>query len=124
RAALQAVCNAYNASPELVQFLLSSGADVNAEAGIEGSLTVIQAAALRGHIMIVLLLLDAGADVSADPAERGRSAVDAAAEYGRLDMVQVLLNAGAKNRSAADLGYTRAIELAEENDHFAVAELL
>jgi ankyrin repeat protein len=125
RTALQAGCSLESANLELVEFLLGNGADVNAEAGIDGGLTALQGAAIRGHLKIALLLLDAGADVNADPAEKdGRMALDGAAEHGRLDMVQLLLNANAKSEEEGEPGYGTAVELAEENGHFAVAELL
>jgi hypothetical protein len=45
-----------------------------------------------------LILLGMGADVNAEPAApEGRMAPDGAAEWGRLDMVQVLLNAGGRS---------------------------
>jgi ankyrin repeat protein len=125
RTALQAACSRVSANLELIEFLLGTGADVNAEAGINGGLTALQGAAIRGHIKIALLLLDAGADVNADPAEKdGRMALDGAAEHGRLDMVQLLLNANAKSEKEGKPGYDTAVKLAEENGHFAVAELL
>jgi ankyrin repeat protein len=41
------------------------------------------------------MLLKAGADVNASPAYiEGRTALEGAAENGRLDLVQLLLNAG------------------------------
>jgi ankyrin repeat protein len=125
RTALQAGCSRQSANLEPIEFLLGNGADVNAEAGIDGGLTALQGAAIRGHIKIALLLLDAGADVNADRAEKdGRMALDGAAEHGRLDMVQLLLNANAKSEEEGEPGYGTAVELAEENGHFAVAELL
>jgi ankyrin repeat protein len=125
RTALQAGCSRGRANLELIEVLLGNGADVNAEAGIYGGLTALQGAAIGGHIKIVLLLLDAGADVNADSAEKdGRMALDGAAEHGRLDMVQLLLNANAKSEGEGKSGYDTAVELAEENGHFAVAELL
>lgn len=125
RTALQAGCSRERANLELVEFLLGKGADVNAEAGISGGLTALQGAAIRGHIRIALLLLGFGADVNAGPAEiDGRMALDGAAEHGRLDMVQLLLNANAKGEGEGKSGYDTAVELAEENGHFAVAELL
>lgn len=125
RTALQAACSNERANMELIELLLSNGADVDAEAGIMCGLTALQGAAIQGHMDIVLLLLDAGADVNADPAEeQGRMALDGAAEHGRLEMVQLLLNANAMSEEYEGAGYDWAIELAEGNGHFAVAELL
>ena len=95
-----------------------------AEVGIIGSLTALQGAAIQGHMDIVLLL-NAGVDVNADPAkEQGRMALDGAAEHGQLEMVQLLLNANAESEEYGGAGYDRAMELAKENGHFAVVELL
>jgi ankyrin repeat protein len=124
RTALQAACCNKNPNLELIRFLLGKGAEVNASAGINGGLTALQGAAIQGHIKIALMLLDAGAEVNADPAEiEGRTALDGAAEHGRLDMVQLLLNAGAKSEPG-ETAFATAIELAENNGHFAVAELI
>ncbi|OCK80314.1 ankyrin [Lepidopterella palustris CBS 459.81] len=109
----------------LIEFLLAYGADVNADAGIDGGLTALQGAAIQGHMKLALLLLDAGADVNGDPAPiEGRTALDGAAEHGRLDMVQFLLNAKAMGDKEGKSRYDRAVGLAEENGHFAVVELL
>lgn len=96
-----------------------------AEVGIIGSLTALQGAAIQGHMDIVLLLLNAEVDVNADPAkEQGRMALDGAAEHGQLEMVQLLLNSNAESEEYGGAGYDRAMELAKENGHFAVVELL
>lgn len=125
RTTLQAACSPENVKLELIEFLLSNGADINAKAGIDGGLTALQGASIGGHIKIALLLIDAGADVNADAAlKNGRMALDGAAEHGRLDMVQLLLNAGARSEEEGGSGYDRAIELAEENGHYAIVELL
>jgi len=127
RTALQAACELEigPAKTELVNFLLDRGADVNAEAGLECGVTALQAAAITGDIKIVELLISRGADVNFRPSfEQGRFAIEGAAEHGRLDTVKMLLNAGAKGNLQLGTGFEYAIELAEENGHFAVANLL
>lgn len=52
------------------------------------------------------------------------AALDVAAKYGRLDIVQMLLNAGACADSTKSHRFKEAIELARENGHFVVANLL
>jgi ankyrin repeat protein len=75
--------------------------------------------------MLAKLLLDKGADANVAPSlVEGRYAIEGAAEHGRLDMVQLLLNAGAEGNVIRGTGFQYAIELAEENKHFAVANLL
>ena len=46
------------------------------------------------------------------------------AEHGRLDLVQLLLNAGAGANAPEGVRYERAIKLAAENQHLAIAEIL
>ncbi|KAF9767898.1 hypothetical protein IL306_014867 [Fusarium sp. DS 682] len=109
---------------ELVEYLLEQGADINAAPAICGGITALQGAAIQGDITIARLLLLKGADVNASPAfKEGRSAIEGAAEYGRLDMVQFLLNAGADGGMHGQR-FETAIQLANSNSHFAVANLL
>ena len=65
-------------------------------------------------------MLEAGADENAARAD-GITALMAAAICGRLDMVQLLLEAGADINAARD-GIT-ALMAAAENDHLEVVEL-
>ncbi|KAI0858280.1 ankyrin repeat-containing domain protein [Xylaria cubensis] len=122
RTALQAACSKEEINMELITFLLDNGADVNARPGVKYGLTALQGAAIKGHIGLASLLLERGANVNAPPAiVDGRTALEGAAEHGRLDMVQFLLNIEAKDEEG---GYDGAIQLAEENGHWAVTDLL
>jgi len=127
RTSLQSACGR-SPSPsktELVNFLLEQGADINAEAGLRCGVTALQAAAITGDLKLVELLISRGANVNAMPSfEEGRYAIEGAAEHGRLDTVKLLLNAGATGNCHLGTGFEYAIELAEENGHFAVAHLL
>lgn len=108
-----------------VQLLLARGADVNAPASYWYGDTAIQAAASRGYLRIAELLLNAGADVNAPGAEVGGStALEAAAQEGRLDILKFLVNAGAKITGNGRAQFQRAMELATENGHDAVAKFL
>lgn len=123
--AFQAAVTCETLSMELIQFLIHNHADIHAAAGVKGGATALQGAAIYGHIKIALMLLQMGADVNARPAvKEGRTAIEGAAEHGRLDMVQLLLNAGAKGDVIRKTGFKKAIELAEKNRHFAIAQLL
>jgi len=123
RTALQAAASKGNM--ELVQLLLAKGAHVNAKPAIEGGVTALQGAAISGNITVAKLLLDTGAEVNARPSfSKGRYAIEGAAEHGRLDMVQLLLNAGAEGNVYRGTGFKQAIKLAENNGHFAIANLL
>jgi ankyrin repeat protein len=125
RTALQAATSRETPDMELVQFLLEKGAHINSKPAVHGGITALQGAAISGDVMLVKLLLEKGAEVNAAPSLiEGRYAIEGAAEHGRLDMVQLLLNAGAKGNVLRGTGFEYAIELAEENNHFAVANLL
>jgi ankyrin repeat protein len=71
------------------------------------------------------MLLDADVEVNAEPAAiDGRTALDGAAEHGRLDMVQLLLNLGAESEEPGATGFDKTIELAEKYNHSAIVDLL
>ena len=110
---------------DIVQRLLDHKAYVNDIPAREGGGTPLQLAAMKGYLGIVLLLLENGANVNAQPALiHGRTALEAASEYGRIDTVQLLLNVGAEIEGPRGLRSGLAVELAEENGHFATVELL
>jgi ankyrin repeat protein len=70
-------------------------------------------------------LLEYGADVNALGAKPdGRTALEGAAEYGRIDMVQLLLNAGANIFADGQSQYESAVRRASKNGHRAVQRLL
>jgi ankyrin repeat protein len=74
-------------------------ATVDAPLSSKGGVTAIQAVVIKGHIRVVQLLFDAGADVNAAPAAYyRRTALEGAAEHGRIDMLQLLINAGARTK--------------------------
>lgn len=87
---------------ECVRELLRAGADVNAPASSKSSFTALQAAAGQGNIEIMQILLDAGADANASRNEGISLTVLQAAlcsatpESKKDELVQILLNAGAK----------------------------
>ena len=79
-------------------------------------------AAANGHLEVVRLLLEAGADKNAADA-RGDNALITAALYGQLEVVRLLLEAGA-DKNAAMANGTTALMLAAENGHLEVVRLL
>jgi len=123
RTALQLACMSKNGP--LVQDLLTRGADVNAAAAYENGLTALQAAAMSGHIDIAKLLIENGARLDLAPAiKNGNLPLDGAARMGRLDMVQYLMNLGAISQKPGTTRYDGAIELAEREGHYAIADLM
>lgn len=74
---------------ELAYTFLERGADVNALPSSNGG-TALQAAAETGNINIAVELLRRGARVAAD--NGGGTAINTATEFGREDMLQLLLN--------------------------------
>jgi ankyrin repeat protein len=120
RTPLQAACEI--GYVEGVELLLGSGADVNSPAR-HGS-TALQFAVIGGHIGTAVLLIERGAHINAPGSKlNGRTALEGAAEHGRIDMLQLLINAGACN-NGRDNQYLRSIRLAAMKGHLAVKNLL
>ena len=109
---------------DIVQVLLKAGAHFDTPAA-HGGATALQFAAIEGYIGIARIFLENGWDVNASCAvSNGRTALEGAAEHGRLDMVQLLLNVGADTNIVGEERYKSAIELARQNGHLAIVELL
>ncbi|KAH8756598.1 ankyrin repeat-containing domain protein [Diaporthe sp. PMI_573] len=135
KTALQAVCTWDPARPEermrkekIVKLLLDKGADVDAT-NSTGHTALIYASQV-GDVSTAFILLKHGAKVDAKSTGNiynwSQTALDAAAERGRLDMVEFLLNANALSSSACSDGryYYGAIQQARLMGHFVVAELI
>lgn len=88
--ALHAAC--LNGDLGLVQVLLNSGEDINAEGGI--FVTPLRAASYGGHTEIVNLLLKHHANIK-DYGKHGFSALQLALSMGHNDLASTLLDAGA-----------------------------
>jgi ankyrin repeat protein len=122
RTPLQRACEI--GSLEIVDFLLGRGVDVNEEPAFRGGGTSLQLCAVAGHPVIADKLLKLGADVhAARPEMQGRTALEGAAEHGRLDMLKILWYAtGSKGFDPVQVAC--AIKLAEKNGHFACRHLI
>jgi ankyrin repeat protein len=103
-----------------VQYILSQGADVNAQGGKYA--TALQAASFRGHEKAAKLLLKAGADVNAHGGEYV-TALYAASDSGHEKIVELLLKAGANANAHGEKDGT-ALYAASDSGHEKIVELL
>jgi hypothetical protein len=103
-----------------VKYLLSQGADVNAQGGSYSN--ALQAASVEGHEKVVELLLGKGADVNAQGGDYG-NALQAASYEGHEKVVALLLGKGADvNAQGGEFG--NALQAASVEGHEKVVELL
>jgi ankyrin repeat protein len=108
---------------DIIGIILKQNVNVNAAPSRNGR-TALQMAARDGLFGLAFKLLELGADVAAPPAEEGgRTAIDCAAENGRIDMVQLLLNAYKGDEAIGDV-CERAAGYAENQGHVEIAEWL
>ncbi|KAK1529882.1 hypothetical protein CPAR01_12194 [Colletotrichum paranaense] len=109
----------------LLEALVAMGADVNEYHRDFHCYPPLTEAAMRGFFGAVKRLLD----LDADPNIPGgtiytRTALEGASEYGRLDIVQLLLDSGVSTEGNGRLQYVRAVVLARRRGRPAVERLL
>lgn len=85
-----------NGDLRAVRSLLNRGGSANAE-GVDGIGTALIDASAAGHIQIVQLLIERGADVNLANSH-GETALHAAKTAGHNDIARILLKAGAKSQ--------------------------
>lgn len=146
RTALQAVCSWDPATEKehrrkrtIFDILLNSGAEINAAPASRRGVTALQAAVLTGDVELAAILIQNGAQVDGPPYHTNYgpigfnfnggwyfkySVLDLAAEYGRLDIAKLLLNANAASFLRGITGYDGAINLAKHHGNGAVASLI
>lgn len=142
--ALQAICGlrsdllgGQERKLRIIRLLLAHGADVNAAPVRTGGRTALQEAAASGELAVAKLLLfhNPRANVNAPPCARLHThhgyreprigtALDYAAQMGRIDMVKLLLNCNALSHCRGKTGYDGAIDEARDRGHLAVADLI
>ena len=89
---------------------------MNGKPAFTGSATALQLAAIHGGIGVVRRLIELNANVNAPrAAKHGRTALEGAADQGRLDTVELLLKCEnlAMTEGASQCQFIRAIQYAE-----------
>ena len=120
----QAECHTYEQVKEIDEEDSEDESLDDVESSVESCVhdTALQLAARLGHVMILQVLLEAGAAVNASPQYRGGTALQYAAAKGYLDIVEILLGAGA----TVEMGYGRmtALQCAAQGGCHGICELL
>ena len=112
---------ALNGKRDVVEFLLSQGADVDANFNSSWG-TPLDLASLEGHKDVVELLISKGANV--DPKDKyGWTPLDDAVWHGQKDIAETLIRAGANVNSRYNWGETPLIWAAQAG-HTDIVDLL
>ena len=106
---------------EVARLLLKNSAQVNAIASHNGS-TPIQDACLHGHLKMVEILINSGANIHLADHE-GWTPIHLASSEGYLEIVDLLIKSGAEASATMPSGST-PVHLAAYNGHVKVLELL
>ncbi|PHH92806.1 hypothetical protein CDD83_4965 [Cordyceps sp. RAO-2017] len=110
---------------DIINTLLEAGFGVNELPYHNGGATALQLAAIRGYIGVAKHLINLSADINARRATTfGRTALEGAADYGKLDIVQFLLSHGVKTTCRWRRQYIRSIGFAKRNKNTAIELLL
>lgn len=112
---------AYLGHPDIVEFLLSKGANVNYAHPTTG-FTALTGAVAGGHEAVVKILVRGGADVN-HRYEGGNTPLTEAAFNGNLEIVRLLIDGGADPNVRTEKGQT-PLSIASEKGHTAVADFL
>lgn len=108
---------------DIVRYLVDEEASIDTVPVYSGA-TALQLAAMNGYVGIATFLLERGANPNHPPAYgRGRTAFEAAAEWGRIDTMSLLMGAGVdldiKVGDPPRSQYERALKFAEKNGFMA-----
>ncbi len=113
---------AYTGHADIVEFLISAGANVNQAGTNPGKFTALTGAVSQGHYRVAKILVDAGADVNYWYAGGFTPVLEAAAN-GDLQMLELLVSHGGDVTAETEQGRT-AVALAREKGHPEAAEWL
>ncbi|XXG96991.1 hypothetical protein Hte_003284 [Hypoxylon texense] len=111
--------------PSILNLVLDKHPDVNVSSYFWPP--ALQMACAEGYLSLAKRLIDLGADINAKPDGfplNCRTALERAAENGRIDMIQLLLSSGAGTTGELRGSYMYAIKSAEHSGHHAAAKLL
>ncbi|KAF2034443.1 ankyrin [Setomelanomma holmii] len=113
---------------DMVQYLLKRGAPVDSAPFYSGG-TPLQLAAIGGYVGVATLLLETGADPNHLPAkEHGRTALETATEWSRIDMMSLLVSKNVNLDLVVDENdetqYRRALDFAEKRGQMASKRFL
>lgn len=119
---------AENGHFEVVKYLLDRDVKVDQVPCYNGG-TELQFAAIGGYVGIATLLVEHGADVNYAPARgHGRTAFEGAAQWGRLDMVLFLVQAGddlsLQFGTDGETQGERAVRFARSSGHLALSRFM
>ncbi|KAJ9612799.1 hypothetical protein H2204_014904 [Knufia peltigerae] len=122
---LSRICFSRKENKELVQLLLDRGVDVDPDPGCDTKLEVPLIGAVRnGHIAIVELLLEYGANPNTTSDAFRWTPLQHAASQGYIRIAQILLAHGADVGALTSDGQYTALDLAVTNGRFDMVKLL
>ncbi|QYR22295.1 ankyrin repeat domain-containing protein [Paenibacillus sp. sptzw28] len=113
---------AVDQGPEMLRFLLESGADPNNANWL--GITYLHKAAWLGSLEFARLLIEFGADLNAVDEEYHSTPLGWAAKYGQSGMVRYLLDKGADPRLPVDQPWAQPISWARRKGYSEIADIL
>lgn len=116
-------CTTVNPSINRVEELINAGADVSAPLDLDSGITALHAAAHNGHLVIVKILLKAGAPLEVKDNIGKRSVLSYAAQSNFPNIIKTLLDAGAKVDSRDNMDWT-PLHVATYNGYRKIVKIL
>ncbi len=113
---------AYMGHADIVEYLISAGANVNQAGRNPGKFTALTGAVAHSHYRVAKILVEAGAEVNYGY-EGGSTPVLEAAQNGDIEILELLVSHGGDVTAETEQGKT-AVSLATEKGHLDAAEWL